>query len=130
MVSFSFTPFSSMSTVCLVISTVWLMRSVGDTNTVNTSAVRESSSQRRVTEASLTLSVQQLPVFVQVSEEEAVHQSGLTQARLTWNAVCSSFLCLYQNRQGSKHTTTPKQEVHLTAADCDSIDLLHAQHQP
>lgn len=29
MVSFSFTPFSSMSTVCFRISTVWLMRSSG-----------------------------------------------------------------------------------------------------
>lgn len=31
-VSFNFTPFSSMSTVCFVISTVWLMRSPGQNN--------------------------------------------------------------------------------------------------
>lgn len=35
MVSFSFTPFSSMSTVCLVISTVWLIRSVGQKHTAD-----------------------------------------------------------------------------------------------
>lgn len=32
MVSFSLTPFSSMSTVCFRISTVWLMRSAGETD--------------------------------------------------------------------------------------------------
>lgn len=83
MVSFSFTPFSSMSTVCLVISTVWLIRSAG--------LKHAAGLQPWVGPAGvwgdcwLTFCVEQLSVFVQIGEEQTVDQRGFTQTWFTWN---------------------------------------------
>lgn len=83
MVSLSLTPFSSISTVCLVISTVCVIRSTDRTTTKvvdniticpNTSGVKG--------QGVLTFSIEQLPIFVQICEKETVDQGGLTQARL------------------------------------------------
>lgn len=91
-VSFSLTPFSSISTVCLVISTVCVIRSTGETNkhlkSAKTTCYRTNIYQTKYqiipikSRSFLTFSIEQLPIFVQICEKQTVDQGGLSQARL------------------------------------------------
>lgn len=90
MVSFSLTPFSSISTVCLVISTVCVIRSRGGTNkpiNINHDILQNkylsNKPVKNIERQSFpTFSIEQLPIFVQICEKQTVDQGRLSQARL------------------------------------------------
>lgn len=116
MVSLSLTPFSSMSTVCLVISTVCVIRSASRTNSgVCVGASHLNNTERGRGRGGLTFGVEQLPIFVQICEEETVDQGGLSQAGLPFRE---------RNRRSEKRARgrVPKGPTcanEQTASTCD-----------
>lgn len=87
MVSFSFTPFSSMSTVCFVISTVWLIRSAGHKHRAGLQPLIGSAGVW--IDCRLTFRVEQFSIFMQIGQEQAVYQRGFTQTGFSWNTNAS-----------------------------------------
>lgn len=79
-VSFSLTPFSSMSTVCLVISTVWVILSTNKTDITTTQPSEhiQQHSQQTPARDELTFSIEQFSVFVEICKEQTVDQGGLS----------------------------------------------------
>lgn len=111
MVSFSLTPFSSISTVCLVISTVCVIRSRETTQTDPLFNMLQgkylSHKVKKNRKSFLTFSIEQLPIFVKICEKETVDQSGLSQTRLPFREWVRE--CEYDLRRYDKHflqTTT------------------------
>lgn len=148
-VSFSFTPFSSMSTVCFVISTVWWIRSLErDRQYVPHQhyvciLCTHSHLKKPLTGDSPSALSSLRSLCRSICQEQTVYQGGFAQARLTCNTVnhnTDASMRLLSSPQGpkmyhycvvQKHTSskTILNVIWVSSPDRRTTDGIYTQYK-